>query len=90
MGVLEDFYNGTITPQNSFGDNQYSGYLVLSERAEEREKELLNTLSEDQISLYKKIKNDCFDMVNLELERMFTYAFRLGFFFTADLYSEGR
>lgn len=88
MSIIEDFYNGTLIPIENFGNNDFSGYQVLSERVQEREKELLETLSKEQISLYKKIKNDRVDMLHLELERMFVYAFRMGFFFTVDLYSE--
>ena len=88
MSIIEDFYNGIMIPIENFGSSDYSGYHVLSERVQEREKELLETLSKDQISLYKKIKNDRSDMLHLELERMFVYAFRMGFFFTVDLYSE--
>ncbi|WP_405727762.1 DUF6809 family protein [Anaerotignum sp.] len=88
MSILEDYYNGVLIPIENFGNNEFSGYQDLSERVQEREKELLETLSKDQINLYKKIKNDRSDMLHLELERMFVYAFRMGFFFTADLYSE--
>lgn len=86
--MIEDFYNGLLIPIEGFGNNDYSGYQILSERVQEREKELLETLSKDQLSLYKKIKNDRSDMLHFELERMFVYAFRMGFFFTTDLYSE--
>ena len=88
MSILEDYYNGVLIPIENFGNNEFSGYQDLSERVQEREKELLETLSKDQINLYKKIKNDRSDMLHLELERMFVYAFRMGFFFTVDLYSE--
>ena len=88
MSILEDYYNGVLIPIENFGNNEFSGYQDLSERVQEREKELLETLSKDQISLYKKIKNDRSDMLHFELERMFVYAFRMGFFFTVDLYSE--
>lgn len=90
MSILEDFYNGTIVPISGFGENKCSGYQILNERVQKRETEFLNSLSEDQHSLYRKIQNDKSDMNSLELERMFVYAFRVGFFFTKDLYSEGR
>ena len=67
MSVLQDFYNGYTPPKKDFGDNTFSGYLALKESAEQREKELLISLSEEQIRLYKRIHNDRSDMTGLDL-----------------------
>lgn len=88
MSILQDLYNGFLNPFENFGSNDFKGYHVLSESAQAREKELLSSLSEEQHSLYKKIRNDRSDMQNFELERMFIYAFRMGAEFTLDLFPE--
>lgn len=88
MSVLQDFYNGYAPPKKNFGDNTFSGYLALRESAEQREKELLIGLSEEQIRLYKRIRNDRSDMTGLELERMFIYAFKMGMEFAQELNSD--
>lgn len=88
MSILKDMYNGFLNPLEDFGNNDFKGYHVLSESAQAREKELLSSLSEEQLSLYKKIRNDKSDMQNFELERMFIYAFRMGAEFTLDLFPE--
>lgn len=88
MSILQDLYNGFLNPLEDFGNNDFNGYHALSESAQAREKELLSSLSEEQHSLYKKIRNDRSDMQNFELERMFIYAFRMGAEFTLDLFPE--
>ena len=88
MSILRDMYCGFLNPLENFGDNDFEGYRVLCESAESRERELLMGLSEEQLSLYKKIRNDRSDMQNFELERMFLYAFRMGAEFTLDLFPE--
>ena len=88
MSMIENFYNGILIPIENFGSNNSTNYQILSKQVQEREKELLETLSKEQMNLYQKIKNDRADMLHLELERMFVYAFKVGFFFTTDLYSE--
>lgn len=85
MGLLKDMYAGFLKPAKDFGTNSFRGYLVLNQSAQQNEKELLHSMSEEQTSLYKKIRNDHSDMANMELERMFLYAFRMGVAFAADL-----
>jgi len=86
MSILQDFYSGLLNPLENFGNNDFSGYHALSETAQAREKELVSSLSDEQHSLYKKIRNDRSDMQNFELERMFIYAFRMGAEFALDLF----
>ena len=88
MSILKDMYNGFLNPFENFGSNDFKGYHVLSESAQESERKLLLELSEEQVKLYKRIKNDRSDMQNLELQRMFIYAFRMGAEFTLDLFPE--
>ena len=57
MSMIENFYNGILIPIENFGSNDSINYHVLSEQVQEREKELLETLSKEQMNLYQKIKN---------------------------------
>ena len=59
--MIENFYNGILIPIENFGSNDSTNYQVLSKQVQEREKELLETLSKEQMNLYKKIKNDTLD-----------------------------
>ena len=88
MSLLEDLYSGDLVPAKNFGENSFSGYLALKQSAEQREKELLPDLTEEQLRLYKRIRNDRSDMNNLELERMFIYAFKMGIEFMREICSE--
>ena len=88
MSILKNMYNGFLHPLEDFGNNDFKGYHVLSESAQENERKLLLELSEEQVKLYKRTKNDRSDMQNLELQRMFIYAFRMGAEFALDLFPE--
>ena len=55
--MIENFYNGILIPIENFGSNNSTNYQILSKQVQEREKELLETLSKEQMNLYQKIKN---------------------------------
>ena len=88
MSILQDFYHGNVLPWEHFGTSDDPTFKIYSNNIGKLENELLEDLTEKEQKALSELKHLCMTRNNIELERMFLYAFRMGAFFILDLFSE--
>lgn len=88
MGMINELYHGKINPLEDFGYPKDQIYTDLVEDTQRIEDKLLSGLSEEEKQLYQTVKDSRTELNNMELERMFEVAFKLGFRFGAELFQE--
>ena len=88
MGILEDFYMGEVKPWEDFGFSNDPVYKMYSRKIEQLEHSLMAGRSKKEQKVCQELKHLRIVQSNMELERMFLYAFRMGAEFALDLFSE--
>ena len=88
MGILEDFYMGEVKPWEDFGFSDDPLYRMYSKTIEQLEHSLMVGRSKKEQKLCEELKHLRTIQNNMELERMFLYAFRMGAAFALDLSGE--
>lgn len=88
MGILEDFYMGEVKPWEDFGFSDDPVYKMNSRKIEQLEHSLMVGRSKKEQKVCQELKHLRTVQSNMELERMFLYAFRMGAEFALDLFSE--
>lgn len=78
MGILLDFYDGTLSPFENFSCSHIPKVVELHDQIKGTESDLLKTLSEEQQVAYHKIREYLLQTSVIELEEMFKYAFIIG------------
>ena len=88
MSILQDFFNGELLPWEHFGTPDDAVYKSFVRKSAELEETILPSLNENELKVYEEIKHLRTTQNNMELERMFLYAFRMGSLFILDLLRE--
>jgi len=88
MGILQDFYNGEVLPWEHFGGTDDVVYKTFSRKSAKLEESLRVNMDEKEQKVFDELKHIWTTQNNMELERMFLYAFRMGAAFTLDLFAE--
>nr|WP_297279784.1 DUF6809 family protein [uncultured Butyricicoccus sp.] len=88
MGILEDFYMGKVKPLEDFGFSDDPVYKMNSREIEQLEYSLMVGRSKKEQKVCQELKHLRTIQNNMELERMFLYAFRMGAAFACDLFQE--
>ena len=88
MGILKDFYMGKVKPWEDFGFSDDPVYKMCSRKIEKLEHSLMAGRSMKEQKVCQELKHLRIVQSNMELERMFLYAFRMGAEFALDLFSE--
>ena len=88
MSIIDAFYRGQITPLEDFGYSDNPDYKSLMKKTRSQADELSKTLNLTQKELFTSIQLNSQALHNIEMERMFSYAFRLGIQFGAETYKE--
>ncbi|MCI7126294.1 MAG: hypothetical protein MR935_08910 [Agathobaculum sp.] len=88
MGILEDFYVGEVRPWEQFGFSDDPVYRMYSKKIERLEHSLMAGRSKKEQEEYQELKYLRTVQNNMELQRMFLYAFRMGAAFAVDLFGE--
>ena len=88
MGMINDLYHGNINPIENFGYPKNQTYTDLVEDIQKIEDSLLSSLEEKEEKVFMTIKQNRTELNNMELERMFEFAFKLGVQLGAELFQE--
>ena len=88
MSILQDFYNGEVLPWEQFGSSDDPVFKLHSNNIVDLENSLLDGMTEKEQKVFAEYKHLKVVQNNMELERMFLYAFRMGALFALDLFSE--
>lgn len=88
MGTISEFYNGELLPKENFGYPEEQEYLDLIQDVQELETSLLSGMGEKEQKVYQEIQQSKIMLSNMELERMFQYAFRMACRLTMDIFQE--
>ena len=88
MSILQDFFQGEILPWEHFNCSDNPTYKAFASKFTDLDKTLMECLTEKEQKIYEEIKHLQNAQGNIELEKMFLYAFRMGAFFMLDLFSE--
>ena len=88
MGMINELYHGDICPLENFGYSKDQIYTDLVEDTQRIENKLLSGLSEEEKQLYQTVKDSRTELGNMEIERMFEVAFKMGFRFGVELFQE--
>lgn len=88
MSILQDFYNGELLPWEHFGGSDDEVYKMYSKNIAKLEGCLTENMTEKEHEVLAELNHLKITQNNMELERMFLYAFRMGALFVLDLYSD--
>ena len=88
MGILEEFFLGEVRPWEQFGFSDDPVYRMYSKKIEQLEHALMVGRPKKEQKVCQELKHLRIVQSNMELERMFLYAFRMGAEFALDLFSE--
>lgn len=88
MDIMKDLYRGLIKPMEDFGYSTDQIYLELVADTQKIEDGLLAGLDEKEQKVYQTIKQSNITLLQMELERMFDYAFRMGSRFGAEIFKD--
>ena len=88
MSILQDFFQGEILPWEQFNCSDDPTYKAFARNIATLDRSLTECLTENEQKMYEEIKHLMSVQGNIEQEKMFLYAFRMGAFFMLDLYSE--
>lgn len=88
MSILQDFFNGEVLPWEHFGSSDDPVFKLYSNKINNMENSLLDGMTEQEQKVFSEYKHLKMVQSNMELERMFLYAFRMGALFALDIYSE--
>lgn len=88
MGILEEFFLGEVRPWEQFGCSDDPVYKMYSRKIEQLEHSLMVGRSKKEQKVCQELKYLRTVQSNMELERMFLYAFRMGAEFALDLLVE--
>lgn len=86
MSILQDFFYGEVLPWEQFGSSDDAVYKMFSHNISNLEKSLTENMSEKDIKVLNELKHLKTVQNNMELERMFLYAFRMGAEFAVDVF----
>lgn len=88
MGILEEFFLGEVKPWEDFGFSDDPVYRMYSKKIESLEHSLMVGRSKKEQKVCQELKHLRTVQSNMELQRMFLYAFRMGAAFALDLFQE--
>ena len=88
MSILQDFFHGELLPWEHFGNSDDKVYKMYSNNISKLENSLMENMTEKEQKVLAELNHLKITQNNMELERMFLYAFRMGALFVLDLYSE--
>lgn len=88
MSILQDFYHGEVLPWEQFGSSSDPVFKMYSNNISKLETDLLENMTEKDQKVFSELKHLSMTRNNIELERMFLYAFRMGAYFVLDLYTD--
>ena len=88
MSILQDFFHGEILPWEHFGNSDEVVYKMYSNNIAKLESSLMENMTEKEQKVLAELNQLKLSQNNMELERMFLYAFRMGALFSLDLYSD--
>lgn len=88
MSILQDFFNGEVLPWEHFGNSDDKVYKMYSHNIANLESSLMENMTEKEQEVLAELNHLKITQTNIELERMFLYAFRMGAAFTLDLFTE--
>ena len=88
MSILQDFFHGELLPWEHFGSSNDPTHKMYSNKIADLENSLAENMTEKEHEVLAELNQLKFSQINLELERMFLYAFRMGALFVLDLYSD--
>ena len=88
MNFLKDFFHGEILPWEHFGNPDDPPYKMYSNKIADLENSLAENMTEKEQKVLAELNQLKLSQNNMELERMFLYAFRMGALFVLDLYSD--
>ncbi len=86
MSVIVDLYRGNLRPIEQMGHPKDKIYMDLVEDMQKFEAELLDSLTEKQSQLYNTIKESRATLDSMEEELEFTFGFKLGIRFGAEIF----
>ena len=88
MSILQDFFHGELLPWEHFGCSNDPTYKIYSNKIADLENSLAENMTEKEREVLAELNQLKLSQNNMELERMFLYAFRMGALFVLDLYSD--
>lgn len=88
MGILEEFFLGEVRPWEQFGFSDDPVYRMYSKKIEQLEHALMVGRPKKEQKVCQELKHLRTVQSNMELQRMFLYAFRMGAAFALDLFGE--
>ena len=88
MGILEEFFLGEVRPWEQFGCSDDPVYRMYSKKIEQLEHSLMVGRSKKEQKVCQELKHLRTVQNNMELQRMFLYAFRMGAAFALELFGE--
>ena len=88
MGILEEFFLGEVRPWEQFGCSDDPVYKMYSRKIEQLEHSLMVGRSKKEQKVCQELKHLRTVQSNMELQRMFMYAFRMVATFALDLFVE--
>ena len=86
MSILQDFYNGELLPWEQFGNSNDEVYKMYSKNIAKLEGTLMENMTEEEQKVFSELNHLKITQNNMELERMFLYAFRMGAEFAVDVF----
>ena len=88
MSILQDFFHGELLPWEHFGSSNDPTYKMYSNKIADLENSLAENMTVKEHEVPAELNQLKLSQNNMELERMFLYAFRMGALFVLDLYSD--
>ena len=86
MSILQNFYNGELLPWEHFGGSDDEVYKMYSKNIAKLEGKLIENMTEEEQKVFSELNHLKITQNNMELERMFLYAFRMGAEFAVDVF----
>lgn len=88
MGAIQELYSGRLLPSENFGFTDNLECKELYNKISVIERQLLSGFNENQKNEYQKIKELKARAENLEQDRMFEYAFKIGCRMIIDIFNQ--
>ena len=86
MSLLQDLYSGKTIPCEQFGHTEITDHLDIVEETISLENDLLQSFTEQQKEKFMKLQSNRTILSSFEVDRMFSYAFKLAFNLATEIF----